>query len=125
MIILVFIFLIILGIIIWKISDYNGSTLLALIGDNLIVIFIITVILCGIFIIVKPYTEKDFDIKYNTYKNIINDSNFNDIRDTNITLTIASINSEIMINRTYKDDFWIGIFYSDIISNYELLNKED
>ena len=125
MIILVFIFLIILGIIIWKISDYNGSTLLALIGDSLIVIFIITVILCGIFIIVKPYTEKDFDIKYNTYKNIINDSNFNDIRDTNITLTIASINSEIMINRTYKDDFWIGIFYSDIISNYELLNKED
>ena len=125
MIILVFIFLIILGIIIWKISDYNGSTLLALIGDNLIVIFIITVILCGIFIIVKPYAEKAFDIKYNTYKNIINDSNFNDIRDTNITLTIASINSEIMINRTYKDDFWIGIFYSDIISNYELLNKED
>ena len=82
-------------------------------------------ILCGIFIIVKPYAEKAFDIKYNTYKNIINDSNFNDIRDTNITLSIASINSEIMTNRTYKDDFWIGIFYSDIISNYELLNKED
>ena len=125
MIILVFIFLIIIGIIMWKISDYNGSILLEMIGNILIVIFIITVILCSIFIIVKPYIEKDFDIKYNTYKNIINDSNFNDIRDTNITLIIASINSEIMTNRIYKDDFWVGIFYSDIISNYNLLNKED
>lgn len=40
-------------------------------------------------------------------------------------VTIAEINNQIIENKEYCNDFWVGILYSKKIGNYELLNKEE
>lgn len=123
MIILVSGILVIIGLVLYKLGDYLWNTILEFIGIMLCAIMGIFTIITISLVITKPYTEKDFNIKYETYKNIIEDSNFNDIRDSNLMLTIAVINNEILTNKEYKDDLWIGILFSDKIANYELINK--
>ena len=123
MIILVLGILVIIGLVLYKLGDDLWNTTLEFIGmmmSSLIGIFTFFLILI---VITKPYTEKDFNTKYNTYKTIIEDSNFNDIRDSNLMLTIAELNNQILSNKEYKDDFWFGILFSDKIANYELINK--
>ena len=125
MIILVSGILVIIGLVLYKLGDDLWNTILEFIGIMLSVIMGIFTIITISLVITKPYTEKDFSIKYETYKNIIEDSNFNDIRDSNLMLTIAEINNQILSNKEYKDDFWFGILFSDKISNYELIKKEE
>lgn len=125
MIILVLGILVIIGLVLYRLGDYLWNTTLEFIGimmSSLIGIFTFFLILI---VITKPYTEKDFNIKYNMYKTIIEDSNFNDIRDSNLMLTIAELNNQILSSKEYKDDFWFGILFSDKIANYELIKKEE
>lgn len=125
MIILVSGILVIIGLVLYKLGDDLWNTALEFTGMMMSILIGIFTFFLILIAITKPYTEKDFSIKYETYKNIIEDSNFNDIRDSNLMLTIAEINNQILSNKEYKDDFWFGILFSDKISNYELIKKEE
>ena len=125
MIILVFVILLIIGIILYKLGDDLWNTILEFIGIMLCMIMGTFTFITILFVITKPYTEKDFNIKYEVYNKIVEDSNYNDIRDSNLMVTIAEINNEIIENKEYCNDFWVGILYSKKIGNYELLNKEE
>ena len=82
MIILVLGILVIIGFVLYKLGDYLWNTTLEFIGIMLCMIMGTFTFITILIVITKPYTEKDFNIKYNTYKTIIEDSNFNDIRDS-------------------------------------------
>lgn len=91
MIILVFVILLIIGIILYKLGDDLWNTILEFIGIMLCMIMGTFTFITILFVITKPYTEKDFNIKYELYNKIVEDSNYNDIRDSNLMVTIAEI----------------------------------
>ncbi len=72
-------------------------------------------------IISKPIEYKDFKIEYDTVNQIVTSSE--DIRDTNYSMKIIEINTEINKHKTYIDSKWVGIFFNKKIAELKLLEK--
>lgn len=70
----------------------------------------------------KPIDYKKFKVEYNVVRETI--TNSADMRDTNYTQKLIELNTEIMTNREWKDNIWVGIYYNEDIAELELLKKE-
>lgn len=82
----------------------------------------LSISVCIISLIIKPFEYINFKTSYDTYKETLTYSN--DIRDATITQDIIYINTEIKLAKTYRDNKWIGIFIPYEKGNLELLKKE-
>ena len=90
-------------------------------GVGLVIVSVISLIIMIFSLIFKPVEYKNFKIEYDTIKQMETCSE--DIRDTNYTLKIIELNTEINRNRAYLDSEWIGIFMNKKIADLELLKK--
>ncbi len=70
----------------------------------------------------KPIDYKKFKVEYDVVRETI--TNSADMRDTNYTQKLIELNTEIMTNREWKDNLWVGIYYNEKIAELDLLRKE-
>lgn len=83
----------------------------------LFAIFSIVLFIVCLFLI--PYNDvvNNDMAKYNHYLELYNTGKNNDV----IQEEINKINNKIISSRSYKDNIWVGIFYSEDIANLKLI----
>lgn len=119
----VIIVLIILSIIGLGIFFYNDMD--EFVSMMIAVSCILGFIICLMFIPFRNCTYQKFKTNYDMVSELIEDMDSQDIKSAGLYLKILDINGEIATNKEYKDNFWIGNFFSDKIGDLELLKIKE